>query len=523
MALMTFNCLLFIVLFAILAYTIGIEAIGSIALGGLVTVIILSIITTLLILKPLSNSTPSPSLSHISDVLRKVANGDKKVRIEINSDDELGNISKSINTILDDRMTTTKDVEDENETLNNSILKLLETVAQLAQKDLTVKAIVSEDMTGPIADALNMMSSETSKVLNEVMDVSNEIAETSDFVKSQSDNVILLAENERNVVELTVAELKSASDTMVKINKLAKLSNTAAEDASKSTKTAMSTVTNTVTSINKIRDTIRETEKRIKRLGERSQEINSAVNLINNISERTHILALNASMHAASAGEAGRGFAVVADEVQRLAESSREATSEIETLVNNIQLETTSTVNTMNELTSQVVEGSKLAEQAGNEMDETQTTTGYLVDMVQKIAQGASMQNRRTSKLRERADIIRNSVNKTADHLQEQAIHTTKLVQQALSLVKAVSVFKIKEVDKEILAADPDTEKSDMNPDPDTSMDITMNMNMNMDMDMDMDTDTDTDTDTEIMSNSTTQEKTEKIDLNMDIDIKLDE
>ncbi|MCK5367892.1 MAG: methyl-accepting chemotaxis protein, partial [Cyclobacteriaceae bacterium] len=209
MALMTFNCLLFIVLFAILAYTIGIEAIGSIALGGLVTVIILSIISTLLILRPLSNSTPS--LSHISDVLRKVANGDKKVRIEINSDDELGNISKSINTILDDRMTTTKDVEDENETLNNSILKLLETVAQLAQKDLTVKAIVSEDMTGPIADALNMMSSETSKVLNEVMDVSNEIAETSDFVKSQSDNVILLAENERNVVELTVAELKSAS------------------------------------------------------------------------------------------------------------------------------------------------------------------------------------------------------------------------------------------------------------------------------------------------------------------------
>ena len=506
MTLMTINCLLFIVLFAILAYTTGIDAVGAIASGGLVTVIILTIISTLFILRPLSTS-----LSQINDVLRKVTAGDKKARIENKSDDELGNISKSINTILDDRTTTTNVVEIENETLNNSILKLLETVAQLAQKDLTVKAIVSEDMTGPIADALNMMSSETSKVLNEVMDVSNEIAETSDFVKSQSDNVILLAENERNVVELTVAELKSASDTMVKINKLAKLSNTAAEDASKSTKTAMSTVTNTVSSINKIRDTIRETEKRIKRLGERSQEINSAVNLINNISERTHILALNASMHAASAGEAGRGFAVVADEVQRLAESSREATSEIETLVNNIQLETSSTVNTMNELTSQVVEGSKLAEQAGNEMDETQTTTGYLVDMVQKIAQGASMQNQRTSKLRERADIIRGSVNKTADHLQEQAIHTTKLVQQALSLVKAVSVFKIKEVDKELMATDPGIENSDMIPDPDTSMDMTMEK------------DKDKDKDREIMLNSTTHEKTEKIDLNMDIDINLDE
>jgi twitching motility protein PilJ len=306
---------------------------------------------------------------------------------------------------------------------------------------------------------------------------------------------------------------------MVKINKLAKLSNTAAEDASKSTKTAMSTVKNTVASINKIRDTIRETEKRIKRLGERSQEINSAVNLINNISERTHILALNASMHAASAGEAGRGFAVVADEVQRLAESSREATSEIETLVNNIQLETTSTVNTMNELTSQVVEGSKLAEQAGNEMDETQTTTGYLVDMVQKIAQGASMQNRRTSKLRERADIIRDSGNKTADHLQEQTFHTTKLVQQALSLVKAVSVFKLKVVDKEIPAVDLDTEESnmDMNTNPDTDT------NTNTNTETGAETDTDTDTDTENLSNSTIQEKTEKINLNMDLDIKLDE
>lgn len=498
MVLTTLNSLLFIVLFAIFAYTTGIDAISNIALGGLAAVIILSIIFTRLVIRP--NNAP---LLHINEALNKVVGGDAKARIGIESEDELGDISKSINRILDDRMVSTTDAEDENETLNNSILRLLETVAQLAQKDLTVKAIVSEDMTGPIADALNMMSSETSRVLNEVMNVSKEIVETSKIVKSQSDNVILFAENERNVVEVTVEELKSASDTMVKINKLAKLSNTAAEDASKSTKTAMSTVTNTVNSINKIRDTIRETEKRIKRLGERSQEINSAVNLINNISERTHILALNASMHAASAGEAGRGFAVVADEVQRLAESSREATSEIETLVNNIQLETTSTVNTMNELTSQVVEGSKLAEQAGNEMDATQTTTGYLVDMVQKIVQGASMQNRRTSKLRERADIIRNSVNKTADHLQEQTVHTTKLVQQALSLVNAVSVFTLKEVDKEIQAETPDEEDFDITPNPDTNAGM------------------DEDAKTVFMTNSTANEKTETLD--MDIDIKLDE
>ena len=497
-ALMAINCLLFIVLFAIFSFTTGIDAVGNLALGGLVAVIILTIITTLLVIKPLD-----APLSRMNDILNKVVDGDIKARIGFDRQDELGNISKSIDAILDDRMKSMTVVEDENETLNNSILALLETVAKLAQKDLTVKAIVHEDMTGPIADALNIMSSETSNVLNKVLNDSKEIAKTSDLVKSQADNVILLAENERNLVEVTVAELKSVSDTMVKINKLAELSNAAAEDASKSTKTAMSTVTNTVISINKIKDTIRETEKRIKRLGERSQEINSAVNLINNISERTHILALNASMHAAAAGEAGRGFAVVADEVQRLAESSREATSEIETLVNNIQLETSSTVNTMNELTSQVVEGSKLAEQAGNEMDETQTTTGYLVDMVQKIAQGASMQNKRTAKLRERADIIRKSVHKTGDHLQEQTVHTTKLVQQALELMEAVSVFTLKNNEKDVVASEIEESVPDSNIETDNNIE------------------TDIDTNNDIISDS--EIDMDISDITVNLDIKLDE
>lgn len=456
LALTAFNCLLFIILFIALILTTGIDAIGSMAVGGLVLVIILVMSSTMLIIK--SFNAP---LSHMENVIKKVVAGDVEARIGINTNDELGNISKSIDAMLNDRMTATSDIKDENDTLNDSVVALLETVAQLAQKNLTVRARVSEDVTGPLADALNMMSSETSKVLSKVMAVSEDIAETSNLVKSQADNVILLAEIERKEVEQTVTELTSASDTMTKINKLAELSNTAAADAIKTTITAMSTVTDTVNSINRIRDTIRETEKRIKRLGERSQEISTAVNLINNISERTHILALNASMHAASAGEAGRGFAVVADEVQRLAESSREATSEIATLVNNIQLETSSTVNTMNELTSQVVDGSKLAARAGNEMEETHTTTAYLVDMVQKIAKGAAMQSQRSRQLRERADIIRNSVHKTGDHLKEQTVHTDKLVEQALSLVAAVSVFTLKEEEQEKESTVPELVKED--------------------------------------------------------------
>ena len=473
-ALTTLNSVLFIILYAVLVITTGIDAMNGVVLGGLALVIILAIVFTLLVIK----SFDAP-LERMSNILKKVSEGDMEARIGLKSNDEFGSMSTSIDNMLNDRMTSTSDVEDENETLNDSIVTLLETVAQLAQKDLTVRAKVSEDITGPIADALNMMSSETSIVLTKVLSVAEEVAETSNLVKSQADNVILLADNERNEVEQTVTELKSAADTMAKINTLAEASNTAAEDAIKTTITAMASVTDTVVSIGNIRDTIRETEKRIKRLGERSQEISTAVNLINNISERTHILALNASMHAASAGEAGRGFAVVADEVQRLAESSREATSEIATLVKNIQLETSSTVNTMNELTSQVVVGSKLAEQAGMEMEETQSTTANLVEMVQKISEGASMQSRRSRQLRERADVIRNSVRKTGDHLKEQTNHTDELVQQALSLVAAVSVFTLNEDDKDTVVMDVNMDELDMTMDTaasemDADLDLTL-------------------------------------------------
>ncbi len=382
-------------------------------------------------------------IERLKNIMKKISEGDFDARIGIKSGDEFQDISTSIDTMLNERVSVLTSIEDDNEQLNDSIVALLETVAQLAQKNLSIKAKVNEDITGPLADALNLMTFETTAVLNEVTRISGDVAETSNLVKSQSDNVLLLANKERDEVDNAAIELKSAAEAMSRIALLAEQSNAAAEDAIKTTITAMNTVSDTVESINRIRDTIHETEKRIKRLGERSQEIGTAVNLINNISERTHILALNASMHAASAGEAGRGFAVVADEVQRLAENAREATSQIGTLVNNIQIETVNTVNTMNELITQVVGGSQLAEAAGVQMKKTQSTTAELVSMVQKIAENATAQAETSNRLRERTDVIRDSVRKTGAHLQDQTHHTDELVEQAMLLVAAVGVFKL--------------------------------------------------------------------------------
>jgi methyl-accepting chemotaxis protein len=251
------------------------------------------------------------------------------------------------------------------------------------------------------------------------------------------------AAEERLEVEHTTQSLSTASQEMRIIADLAQSCNNAADNAIASTQLALDTVNSTVGGINSTRDIIRETEKRIKRLGERSQEISGVVGLINAIAERTHILALNASMHAASAGEAGRGFAVVADEVQRLAENARQATQQISGLVNNIQLETSDTVNTMNSAIAQVVEGSRLAEQAGMQMQVTQKATSELVTSVQQIALRSHGQALASQDLLDRAIQIKKTNQETSHQLDEQSTQTTNLVEYARMLLSTVRVFKL--------------------------------------------------------------------------------
>ncbi len=199
----------------------------------------------------------------------------------------------------------------------------------------------------------------------------------------------------------------------------------------------------TVKGMESIRETIAETEKRIKRLGERSQEISGIVNLINTISERTHVLALNASMQAAVAGEAGRGFAVVAEEVQRLAESSRNATQQIATLVNNIQLETNETISTVNRTIGQVVQGSEQAQRAGEQMRRTQEITGQLVAQVKRISDASDLQKTMSANLLGSVQRIGESTARTAQQIDAQNVDTASLLQSARRLVESVNVFKL--------------------------------------------------------------------------------
>ena len=382
-------------------------------------------------------------IKSISQTVTKVAKGDYYARTNISGRDELGQLGSAFDGLLAEKVAGLVEAEKNNEVLNDSVISLLQAVSKLSQRDLTIHVPVTEDVTGPVADALNLFTAETSKVLKGVRYISEEVVRATTLVKNQSDSVIAVAVKEQKSVLNTTKELSNAIHAMGHIADLAKSCNKEAEKAINTTNIAMETVDRSSEGMNNIRETIHKAEKRIKRLGERSQEISRAVNLINSISERTHILALNASMHAASAGEAGRGFAVVADEVQRLAENARDATSQISTLVSNIQVETVDTVDTMNNVITQVVEGSHLAEKAGEQMRHTQNSTKDLVASVKQIASSSSEQVVITKNLQDNANNILDSNKKTSEQLQKQTIQTKRLVDYANGLLKAVKVFKL--------------------------------------------------------------------------------
>ncbi|MDQ5909607.1 MAG: twitching motility protein PilJ [Pseudomonadota bacterium] len=382
-------------------------------------------------------------VNRIAETVHQVNAGDYIARTELQGSDELGQLGRAFDQLLNERVAALVGAEQENDRLNDSVINLLQAVSQLSQRDLTIKAQVTEDITGPVADALNLLTEETARVLQRVIEISEQVASASDMVKAQSATVIAVADHERLAVGQTAVDLATAAEAMQQIAHLAQNCNTTAETAIQTTQAALETVTSTVDGINGTRDTIRETEKRIKRLGERSQEITGVVNLINTIAERTHILALNASMHAASAGEAGRGFAVVADEVQRLAENAREATSRIATLVSNIQIETADTVTAINTAISQVVDGSRLAEQAGDQMKRTQHTTAELVAAVRQIADQSRDQAQLSHELLGRAAQIQDSTQQTRQQLEEQNVQTNQLVEFAQGLLSSVRVFRL--------------------------------------------------------------------------------
>jgi methyl-accepting chemotaxis protein len=382
-------------------------------------------------------------LNQLRQAISKIEGGHYDVRVNLHTKDEIGSLARAFDKLIDDRISALKATASENERINNSVIGLFAAMGALSEKDLTVRAPVTEDIIGTLGDAINQLTDVTATVLHHVTKVAGVVEDASERMKQQSDVVNEMAKEEDVIVVRLISNLETAMASIGEVAIFARDSNRAAAEATKSTESAMQTVQATLVGMNAIRETISEMEKRIKRLGERSQEISQIVNLINTISERTHVLSLNAAMQAAMAGEAGRGFAVVAEEVQRLAENSRQATGQIANLVQNIQVETNDTIATVNKTIEQVVKESDLAYSAGERMRETHEATARLVRLVATIATSSAEQTKIASVLRAAADEIAQFTEKTAEQLVAQNQSAASLVSASQKLVDAISVFKL--------------------------------------------------------------------------------
>lgn len=382
-------------------------------------------------------------VNQLATLVTEVAGGNDEVRSNVKTGDELQDLGDTFNKLLDDRIATLRKAERENETLNDSVVSLLQTMFELSQRNLSVRANVSQDIVGTVADSVNMLANATSDALTDVSQVANEVADSSRRVSTSSAALSDQAVADRRAVLEMSGDISQATQLMREVAALAEESRQSARQATETTLSALQSVNTTVGGMTGIREAISEMEKRVKRLGERSQEISQIVTVINSISERTHVLALNASMQAAMAGEAGRGFAVVTEEVQRLADSSRNATMQIAQLSQNIQLETSETVAALNRTVTEVVNGSAVAETSGAQMRETESATARLALAVQKIADESTRQLDLAARLAQRAESISRSSEQTERVVQGTAQDAAALAQSSERLVQVVSEFKL--------------------------------------------------------------------------------
>ena len=386
----------------------------------------------------------SGDLNTLENTIANVNNGDSAARTQMTGQNELGQLGRSFDALLDDRIATLEAKTKENDEINNSAINLLQTVYALSERDLTARAEVSDDIVGTIASSVNQFAEEASTTLNEVQQIAAQVQSAATAAQQQGLVVQGAAKRERSLLDSMGVTLGSASRQLTEVAQLSSASGVVAARTSEATKAAQIAVEGSMRGMDSLRVVISETEKRFKRLGERSQEISSAVALVNTISERTHVLSLNASMQAATAGEAGRGFAVVAQEVQRLSDSSRQATGEIAKLVSNIQAETNETLITMNRLISDVVSQTELARRAGHEMTQTQNATNELVGLVRQIASFSEQQQEMSQTLQHNVQGMNDGTAQTSSAIALQTNATETLVKFAQRLNESVAQFKVK-------------------------------------------------------------------------------
>ena len=336
-----------------------------------------------------------------------------------------------------------KDAMRVNDANQAAILRLMNELQTVAEGDLTQEATVTEDITGAIADSVNYTVEELRQLVGNVQNTATRVAQTTAQVESTSTELLAASTEQLREIRETGQSVLEMASRINDVSAQAQESSQVARQSLTAAESGLQAVQNAIGGMNSIRDQIQETSKRIKRLGESSQEIGEITELISDITEQTNVLALNAAIQAASAGEAGRGFSVVAEEVQRLAERSGDATRQISALVKAIQTDTQDAVAAMERSTQGVVEGAKLSDSAGTALSEIDSVSRRLAELIEQISKSATREAASANVVAGNIQHIFAVTEQTGEGTRSTATQVRELSRMAEELRQSVSRFKI--------------------------------------------------------------------------------
>jgi len=368
--------------------------------------------------------------------------GDLSSRVPNPSASELGMIGRSLNAMLDTTVTLVQSRE-ERDLMQKSVMKLLDEISGVAEGDLTVEAEVTADMTGALADSFNFMIAELRGLIGQVQGTTRRVSSSLTELRSFTATLANGSESQAAQVVEASAAIEEMATSINQVSDNASSSAAVAEQARQNAEQGALAVARTIDGMKAVREQVQETAKRIKRLGESSQEIGEIVELIGDIADRTSILALNASIQAAMAGEAGRGFGVVAEEVERLADRATEATKKASMLVKTTQSETAEVMAAMEDTTREVVTRSAIANEAGAALKEIQGVSNRLAQLIQAISDAAQQQARGSEQISRSMTQMSSVTRTTATSTKETATAIGSLAALADNLNGSVARFRL--------------------------------------------------------------------------------
>ncbi|MGZ5237283.1 MAG: methyl-accepting chemotaxis protein, partial [Caldimonas sp.] len=336
-----------------------------------------------------------------------------------------------------------KEAKRVNDANQAAILRLMNELQGVAEGDLTQQATVTEDITGAIADSVNYTVEELRTLVSQVQGTVSRVTATTEQVEANSTELLATSSEQLREIRDTGESVLQMAGRINNVSAQAQETAQVARQSLHAAESGLQAVQNTIGGMNSIRDQIQETSKRIKRLGESSQEIGEITELISDITEQTNVLALNAAIQAASAGEAGRGFSVVAEEVQRLAERSADATRQIAALVKTIQTDTQDAVGAMERSTQGVVEGTRLSDAAGTALAEIDKVTRQLTDLVASISAQSLSEAQSANVVAANIQHIFAVTEQTGEGTRSTAQMVRELSRTAEELNQSVARFKI--------------------------------------------------------------------------------